>query len=107
MVCFQPFVIYGQKGCNKHLKEIGYKTYEEWFDLSFDDEEDNILRYKKLLKSIKNTCEYLDSLSLTQQIDWRFKNKEILNHNYKIMCSSEYSKQKIISFLKNLNDTIN
>lgn len=107
MVCFQPFVIYGQKGCNKHLKEIGYKTYDEWFDLSFDDEDDNILRYKKLLESIKESCKYLDSLSFDQQIEWRFKNKEILNHNYRNMCLSEYSRQKIISFLENLNDPNN
>jgi hypothetical protein len=29
MVCFQPFVIYGQQNANRHLKEIGYKTYND------------------------------------------------------------------------------
>lgn len=107
MVCFQPFVIYGQKNANQHLKEIGYKTYEDWFDLSFDSEDDNILRYKKLLASIKDSCRYLDSLPRDEQIEWRFKNREVLNHNYRNMCLSEYSRQKLISFLENFNDSVN
>lgn len=106
VVCYQPFVIYGQRGCNKHLKEIGYKTYEDWFDLSFDDEQDNVIRYKKLLNSVKDTCKYLDTLSRDKQIEWRFKNKEILNHNFHVMNHSEYSRTKLIKFLENLDGTI-
>lgn len=107
IVCFQPFVIYGQPGCNKYLKEIGYKTYEQWFDLSFDDEPDNILRYKKLLASVKETCNYLDSLSREKQIEWRFQNKNILNHNFLVMSASEYSKTKLKKFIGTLNVNVN
>lgn len=107
VVCFQPFVIYGQKGCNQYLKKIGYKTYNEWFDLSFDDEEDNNLRYKKLLSSIKETCKYLDSLTRENQIEWRFKNKELLQHNFNVMTKSEWSTNKLIQFLEKLDAQIN
>ena len=107
IVCFQPFVIYGQKGCNQYLKKIGYKTYEEWFDLSFDTEEDNILRYKKLLSSIKETCKYLDNLSREHQIEWRFKNKKLLQHNFEVMTKSEWSMNKLIKFLEKVDDQIN
>jgi hypothetical protein len=107
IVCFQPFVIYGQKGCNQYLKKIGYKTYVEWFYLSFDTEEDNILRYKKLLSSIKETCKYLDNLSREHQIEWRFKNKKLLQHNFEVMTKSEWSMNKLIKFLEKVDDQIN
>jgi hypothetical protein len=97
-------VIYGQKGINKHLKNIGYQTYEEWFDLSFDDEEDNILRYKKLLQTVRNTCSYLDSLTRDQKIEWRFKNEKLLEHNFNVMNQSLYSRNKLKKFLENLNE---
>lgn len=101
---FQPFVIYGQKGCNHHLKNIGYKLYDEWFDLSFDFENDNIIRYKKLLASITDVCNRLDSMTRDQKIEWRFKNNEILKHNFKTMIESSYSKQKLLDFLQELEE---
>lgn len=104
IACFQPLVIYGQKGCNKSLANIGYKTYDKWFDLSFDDESDNILRYKKLLSSITDTCRYLDSLSKEKQIEWRFQHEDILQHNFNTMCTSSYSMNKLKDFLRKLND---
>jgi len=96
---FQPFVIWGQKGCNKHLGNVGYRIYEDWFDLSFDDEPDNILRYKKLLATVIDICKMLDSMSRDQKIEWRFKNKELLIDNFTTMISSSYSRQKLLDFL--------
>lgn len=106
IICFQPFMIYGQQGINKHLKNIGYQTYEEWFDLSFDDEEDNILRYKKLLKTAKDTCSYLDALTRDQKIEWRFKNEKLLKHNFNVLSQSFYSKLKLKKFMEGLNEIV-
>jgi hypothetical protein len=99
---FQPFVIYGQRGCNHALKDIGYKTYEEWFDLSFDFEEDPVMRYRKLLASVTETCKMLDAMTRDQQIEWRFKNKELLLYNFNVMRKSQYSYNKLETFLDNL-----
>jgi len=102
---FQPFVIYGQPGSNYILKELGYKLYDEWFDLSFDLEKDHVLRYKKLLISVKEACKQLDSMSAKQQIAWRFKNKELLMHNYSTMKKQQYSRDKLVQFIgKIVND---
>jgi hypothetical protein len=100
---FQPMVIYGQPGCNHKLKELGYQLYDDWFDLSFDFEKDPVQRYKKLLESITNTVNKLKTMSKEEQIEWRFKNKDILIHNFKTMTNSTYSKTKLTSFLKDLN----
>lgn len=98
----QPFLIYGQRGCNHRLKELGYKLYDDWFDLSFDWEEDDILRYQKLLASVEKACNHLNSLSREEQIEWRFKHKEVLIHNARVLKNSAYSKNKLYQFFKNL-----
>ena len=98
----QPFVIYGQQHCNKHLKKIGYKLYEDWFDYSFDDEPDNLKRYVKLLNSIKSLCNYLDTLSDKEKVEWRFKNRDILIDNYNTLISKSFSKSKMCQFLSSV-----
>ncbi len=95
----QPFVIYGHQYCNKYLKSIGYKTYEDWFDYSFDSEPNDIKRYKMLLAQLKELCAMLDSMTQEQQINWRFKNQEILINNYDMLFYKTYSKKKMFQFL--------
>lgn len=99
---FQPMLIWGQPGINKYLSKIGYKTYDDWFDLSFDDEPDHKLRYQKLLKVVEDTCNKLDNMTDEQKIEWRFKNEEVLKHNFETMTKSTYSKEKLNNFLKGL-----
>jgi len=95
----QPFVIYGQQYCNRYLKSIGYNSYEDWFDYSFDSEPDDTLRYKMLLNQVKDLCARLDSFTKDQKIEWRFQNKEKLVENYNILFYKTYSKKKMFQFL--------
>lgn len=99
---YQPFLIYGQVNCNKSLENYGYKNYKKWFDLDFDSEPDPVIRYKKLLKSVSETCRYLDSLSKDQQIEWRFSHEEILTYNHNTMRLSSHARSNILTFLENL-----
>lgn len=99
MICMQPFIIYGQPGCNKYLKNLGYKTYEDWFDLSFDDEPNDTIRYKLILENVSKLCERLDTMSRSEQIDWRFKVEDVLIHNFSILRESAITKNKIVQFL--------
>lgn len=99
---FQPFVIYGQPGINHYLEKLGYKLYDEWFDLSFDFETDHVKRYLLLLEEVTRVSEYLDRLSKKERIQWRFKNKEILLHNFNLMKTSANSVEKMCKFLKTL-----
>ena len=95
----QPFIIYGQQYCNKYLKNIGYKTYEDWFDYSFDNEPDDTKRYELLLDSIKKTCHMLDQMSADEKVNWRFKNQQILINNYDTLFFKSYSRGKMFQFL--------
>jgi len=48
----QPFIVFGQQGILKHLHDVGYKTFEAWWDESYDNESDSELRLEKILKII-------------------------------------------------------
>jgi len=82
IVNFQPMVIYGQPGINHALRDLGFKIYDKYFDLSFDFEKDSIIRYKKLLQSIKPVVDNISKLSVAERIEWRFKHTDILEHNF-------------------------
>lgn len=82
IINFQPMIIYGQVGINHALKELGFRLYDDYFDLSFDYESDNIIRYKKLLESIGPVIKDLSEKSIEDQVIWRFKNLELLKHNF-------------------------
>jgi hypothetical protein len=95
-------VIYGQQGINQKIKMLGFKTYEQYFDLSFDDEPDDILRYKKLLNSIETTVTHLKSLPREQQIAWRFKELYLLNYNREVFIKRENTRKQLEVFSNKL-----
>jgi len=103
IINFQPFVIYGQCGINHALLELGYKLYDDYFDLSFDWESDNIIRYRKLLESITPLVKQLASVSVKEQMDWRFKNIELLEHNYNIFLQQQQSSTACNAFLDRIS----
>ena len=95
-------IIYGQLGINRKIQMLGFKTYEQYFDLSFDDEPDDVLRYKKLLTSVKDTADYLQSLSRDKQIEWRFKESELLIYNREVFIRKENTMKQLEVFSKKL-----
>jgi hypothetical protein len=84
---------------------LGFKTYNNYFDLSFDDEPDDVLRYKKLLISIENTVKHLKSLSRDEQIAWRFKESELLIYNREVFVRKENTMKQLGVFSEKLTST--
>jgi len=104
---FQPFLIYGNPGANRHLRKLGYYTYEDWFeDMSFDDEIDPVIRYRKLLEVVRNTCHKLDKMNTRERVEWRFKRTDILKHNFETMVRSDHTMAKIKQFLTDLDNKL-
>ena len=102
IINYQPMVIYGQPGINRKITTLGFKTYEDYFDLSFDDEPDDVLRYKKLLASVEHTVTHLRSLSRDEQIAWRFKQLDLLIHNREVFVRKENTMKQLEIFSKKL-----
>jgi hypothetical protein len=51
---FHPFVIIGQPGVLAHLHKLGFETWPELFDESYDSETDDIKREDLIVKQILN-----------------------------------------------------
>jgi hypothetical protein len=98
IMAFQPMIIYGQPGINKKLPMLGYTDYSCYFDLSFDDEEDDTLRFQKLLKSITPLVQTLNSMSIADRIGWRFKHQDMLSHNYDVFLKRKNTVEQINKF---------
>ena len=87
-------IIFGQPGINHELTRLGFKTYDKYFDLSFDYEPDMILRYRGILNSINKLVLDLSTMSKQEKIDWRFKHQEILEHNYQVFLNTLHSEKQ-------------
>ena len=68
-----PFIVLGGCGTLKHLKKLGFKTFPELFDESYDDILNPQLRYEKVLECVRNVCsmkkEKIDDLYHSVLID--------------------------------------
>lgn len=51
-----PFVLLGADRVLEYLRDLGFYTFEEMFDESYDKEKDIVERYKKVLSTIVNFC---------------------------------------------------
>ena len=77
----QPFIIFGNPHSLKKLKELGYKTFDKWWDESYDDEMDVNVRFKKIV----NILEQISEWDMDKCFDIKKEMQDILIHNYKKM----------------------
>lgn len=75
-----PFIIMSMPGSLKYLHSLGYKTFSNYWDESYDDEEDYYVRRNKVLKA----CEGLISMSSDKLDDMLYDMLPILIHNAKL-----------------------
>lgn len=87
LVNLQPLLVYGHPGTLKHLKTLGYESFPEVFDESYDNEEDSALRMKLIINEIDKACK--KSLEEWDDIYWSVlpklkRNREnFLKNNFK------------------------
>jgi hypothetical protein len=62
MITLTPFIIVGGPLTLKYLKDLGFKTFDKWWDESYDTEMDHAERLIKIFKLI----DYINSLSIEQ-----------------------------------------
>jgi hypothetical protein len=81
-----PFVLAGPAHNLKYLKSYGFKTFDAWFDESYDDIDDP---YDRLL-SITDTMTQICDRSLEQLQDMLVEMQPVLDHNYQLFNSTEF-----------------
>lgn len=57
MIYFHPFIIWGNPGTLKVLRNLGFETFPEFFDESYDVVTNSEIRMKMILNEVKKLCE--------------------------------------------------
>ena len=92
----RPFIIVGPSGTLKMLKEMGFRTFNQWWDESYDNIENNIDRFV-------NICEVIDYINSFSLEELKIKYSEmipILTHNIRNF-------KKVKKFYQDLNKDLN
>tara|TARA_R110002074_G_scaffold90615_1_gene198508 strand:- start:10378 stop:11358 length:981 start_codon:yes stop_codon:yes gene_type:complete len=84
--CFNsrtPFLMVGQPFTLKHLNDIGFKTFSEYWDESYDEE-------LNTTKRASMVCDLMDKIELNY-LDMFKGMQDILDHNYNHLRTFDYS----------------
>lgn len=95
----QPFLMHNLPYALKHLRKMGFLTFDRWFDESYDTEVHDLARLEKLVLEVKRLC----SLSNEQWDKMLEEMQPVLLHNYNILI--KYNKEHIF-FHSDLKDLI-
>ena len=95
MIYYHPFIIHGNPHTLKELKKLGFETFPEFFDESYDDELDPIKRMNMIVSNVKNICE----LSREEVHNIYQSVKPKLLHNRKRLVDMSMNKKEINTFI--------
>ena len=74
-----PFIVLGSKNSLQHLRDLGYQTFNEWIDESYDNEPDLYKRTVLIVEELKK----LSKKSISELTEMRKNMHEICTHNRK------------------------
>jgi hypothetical protein len=73
-----PFIIVGVPGALKAMREFGFQTFGEFWDESYDEEENSMMRLHKIIE----VCKDIGNWDKEKILDFKRKVKPILENNY-------------------------
>ena len=86
IVARQPFVLLGCANNLKYLRNYGFKTFDAWWDESYDSITDPILRLQAVVKIINDICA-MSNEDLTAMLHAM---QHVLDYNYNRFYSKEF-----------------
>jgi hypothetical protein len=92
----QPFIIFGSPNHLKKLKDLGFKTFDKWWDESYDQELDFTKRLEKVIELMEN----ISTWSLDKCYEVTQEMEEVLIHNFKRLCNNNSDMHKLYEFLQ-------
>jgi hypothetical protein len=88
MLLKKPFIIFGSQDYLLYLRQMGFKTFYNFWDEDYDGFETKD-RYVRILKLINE----LSTKSIDELTDMYLGMQEILDHNYNLLITQEFSKK--------------
>jgi len=95
----QPFIIFGNPNSLKKLKELGYKTFDKWWDESYDDE----LNFTRRLEKIIDVMNEISTWSLDKCFNVTNEMESVLVHNFNKLTSDD-EMIKLYNFLSDFDN---
>jgi hypothetical protein len=86
IVAKQPFILLGCAHNLKYFKEYGFKTFDQWWDESYDDINDPVERLKAVVNIIEKLCQ-LDLNTLESMLK---EMKDVLDYNFNLFYSTDF-----------------
>jgi nucleoside-diphosphate-sugar epimerase len=107
--CGHPFMVLGNKGTLKKLKELGFKTFDKWFDESYDNEEEMSIRSEMIINEIEkfknNTVDELKQIrnEMFEICEYnRINYLQMVTHKYTFNGDSMNNYKEILSLLNQI-----
>jgi hypothetical protein len=97
-----PVLIFGQPNANTYLKNIGFKTYDSYFNLEFDTIINGYDRISAVIKEVERISNLLASLNIEQKIEWVLQDRQVLEHNQAAMSDPTVNNKMLLSFVERL-----
>jgi len=91
----QPFIIIGNRNSLKKLKEYGFKTFDKWWDESYDELYYQN-RFEKIVETLMEISKW-DDQKINQTL---LEMEDILIHNFKMLIEDKSTKEFFNNFLK-------
>jgi hypothetical protein len=88
MIYFHPFIVYGSPGTLYELKNLGFKTFPEFFDESYDEETNDIARLNLIIDNVERLCKM--SIDDLHKLYLSVENKLIYNRNLLVDMNKKY-----------------
>jgi hypothetical protein len=81
IINLQPFIMLGDPGTLRGLRELGFKTFHPFIDESYDSEASRVVRFKKIQHEILK----LSHKSIEEIHDWYYSISDVLLHNQNLL----------------------
>jgi hypothetical protein len=81
IACLQPFLINGMPGSLTHLHELGFKTFDKWWDESYDNIVEHDLRVEAVAKITLELC----NKSHEELANMLYDMYDVLSHNANVL----------------------
>ena len=100
IVMGNPFILHAQPGALQYLKDCGFKTFDKWWDESYDAEKDHITRKNKLY----NLYTKFSNMPHQNLAEMMFEMYDVLKYNRDFYNEFKDGSKHYNEFYKNLNE---
>lgn len=106
MLYYHPIMIFGQPGLNTSLEKIGFKNYNNYFDLSFDNIQNHATRIDTQIAQLEVLNDKLSCMNPNQRVEWIMQDRATLEYNREALQAQDFNRKKLQTLIELVNAII-